>query len=140
MNSNIRSQAVNRLIALAMGIGMSFVACQVDGGNPRRGRIELGIDDSEASCLDGSLGGSLLLTSLADASETLLSAQTLCTSITRRELPAGLYYVSWWETPEDDTRPRWSVRDRSVLGVLPGGVTRVNVRVRPQEPALSLNE
>lgn len=141
MNSSIRSQAVNGLIALAMGLGMSIVACQVDGGIPRRGHIELGIDNSEASCLDGSLdAGSLVLTSLQDGAETSLSAQTLCESTIRRELPAGLYFVSWYGAPDDDTSARWSVRDRSVLGVLPGDVTRVSVRVLPQEPALSLNE
>jgi hypothetical protein len=144
MNSNFRSQAVNGLIALAMGIGMSFVACQVDGtevdgGNPRHGHIELGIDSAEAACLDGSLSGSLLLTSMKDGAETVLSAQTLCASTIRRELPAGLYHVSWWSAPDDDTSPRWLVRDHVVLGVLPGDVTRVGVRTRPIEPALSLN-
>ena len=141
MNSNFRSQAVNGLIALAMGIGMSFVACQVDGGISRRGHIELGIDGAEASCIDGSLGGgSLLLTSLESGAETLLSTQILCTSTIRRELPAGLYHVSWYAVPEDDTSPLWLVRDRTVLGVLPGDVTRVSVRIRPQEPVLSLNQ
>jgi hypothetical protein len=145
MNSNFRSQAVNGLIALGMGMGMSLSACrsdgsEVDGGNPRQGHIELGIDSAEASCLDGSLSGSLLLTSMKDGSETALSAQTLCTSTIRRELPAGLYHVSWWSAPDDDTSPRWLVRDHVVLGVLPGDVTRVSVHTRPMEPALSLNQ
>jgi hypothetical protein len=120
MNGNIRSQVVNPLIALGMGVGMTLAACQVEGGIPRHGRIELRIDDTEAACLEGTLAGRLLLTNISDGSKTALPAQTLCMSMIRQELPAGLYDVSWSGEPLDETRPRWSVLDSLVLGVLPG--------------------
>jgi len=140
MNSNIRSQRVNGLIALAMGLGMTLVACQVDGGKPRHGRIELAVDSGEASCLDGALAGGLVLTNMQNGSETLLPAQVLCTSTIRRELPAGLYSVSWCSAELDDTSAHWQVRDPVVIGVLPGDVTRVSVRTTPHDAVASLEE
>jgi len=140
MNSNIRSQRVNGLIALAMGLGMTLVACQVDGEKPRQGRIELAIDNGEAACLDGALAGGLVLTSMENGSETMLPAQTFCTATIRRELPAGLYSLSWCTGPLDDTSAHWQVRDPIVLGVLPGDVTRVSVRTLPEEAVASLGE
>jgi hypothetical protein len=89
---------------------------------------------------DRPLSGNLELVGLRNEGVTSVSGEELWRgSPTRRELPAGLYAVSWTPSPslEESEGGAWMLRSPVLVNVFSGQVTIVSVRT--PGPACSLS-
>lgn len=82
--------------------------------------------------------GQLRLDGLQVADVVTISADELCHHwVVRKELPAGLYTVSWQPSDDGDTDgARWQVRDAGIVNVFPGQTAILRVSKLEPDPEL----
>jgi hypothetical protein len=115
-----------RAIVLLVTLG----ACNA-GETGFAGYLEV-LPRSQNEVCDAVAPGHLRLDGVVDAAGTVVSGEELCKGgVIRRELPAGLYSVSWQPNTGDDASEsgeRWALRGPTVVSVFPGQVTRLRVQ------------
>jgi hypothetical protein len=108
------------------------------------GYVEVLPARSEDITCDAAVPGHLQLDGVIDARASVVSSEELCKStFVRRELPAGLYSVTWRsETRADDeaSAEQWTLRGPSLVSVFPGQVTRLRVRHEIPDRMLAKHE
>jgi len=145
----IRHRATSILIAIVALLALVPVIAGAGGGTaaPRSalpGRLEVVLDDhlcAERPCapLDGELRASSFD---ATASVSLPADELQRVRPAARELPAGLYVLSWAPRPNQqiDQAQAWSLEKPRTVSVFAGTVTRVRLSRAPAASAHPLGE
>jgi hypothetical protein len=126
--------------ALATALLVALGACNpIETGDT--GQLEiLPSRSAEAPC-DAAVPGQLQLAALADESVIWVSGDELCKSaVLHRDLPAGLYSVSWQPSTGGigrESDEAWALRGPSTVNVFPGQVTRLLIRQATSERVLA---
>ncbi len=89
-----------------------------------------------AAACEAPLTGHLQLDAMQVADVVTISADELCHHwVVRKELPAGLYTVSWQPGGDRDSAS-WEVRDAGIVNVFPEQTTTVRVLKLEPDPEL----
>jgi hypothetical protein len=125
---------LSRLAPAAAAVVFVLAACNADVGPS--GYLEILPNGSEETVCDAAVPGQLQLDGLVDDHLLTVSGEELCKGrAVTRELPAGLYGVSWQPNIDEAAGEHWVLRGPSVVSVFPGQVTRLRLRqiasVRP---------
>jgi hypothetical protein len=129
---------LSRLATAATALVFVLVACsRVDVGPS--GYLEVFPNRFEEAPCDAAVPGQLQLEGVGDDNMLLVSGEQLCKSrFVTRELPAGLYSVSWQPSIDDAEGERWVLRGPSIVSVFSGQVTRLRLRqIASDRPLLS---
>jgi hypothetical protein len=120
----------------------ALAACD-PAGNVSSGYVQILPARSEDIACDARVPGHLQLDGLVDARVTVVSSEELCQgTFVWRELPAGLYSVTWQpdsSTDREESAEQWTLRGPSVMSILPRQVTRLRVRQETPDHALAAN-
>jgi hypothetical protein len=96
------------------------------------GYLEVFPRRSEDAACDVVVPGHLQLDGVVASNVASITGEELCKSqIVRRELPAGLYSVSWQPNADaetDDDAEHWALGGASVVSIFADQVTRLRVR------------
>src|SRR5688500_16685844 len=101
---------LSRLATAATAVVFVLVACNRANVGPS-GYLEVFPNRSEEALCDAAVPGQLQLDGVVDDNILLVSGEELCKSrFVTRELPAGLYSVSWQPSSDNAEGERWALR------------------------------
>jgi hypothetical protein len=127
---------LSHLAMAAAALVFVVVACNRANVGPS-GYLEVFPYRSDEAVCDAAVPGQLQLDGVVDDNMLLVSGEELCKSrFVTRELPAGLYSVSWQSSVDDAEGERWALRGPSIVSVFPGQVTRLRLRQIASDRAL----
>jgi hypothetical protein len=99
------------------------------------GSVEVVPSAMRAAACEGRAAGHLRLDGMQVADVVTISAHELCHSwVVRKELPAGLYTVSW--QADDSERASWEVVDAGIVNVFPERTARLRMLAVEPDPEL----
>jgi hypothetical protein len=130
--------SLSRVAIAATALVFVLAACNRAEVGPS-GYVEVFPNHSEDAACDAAVPGQLQLDGVVDDNILLVSGEELCKSrVVTRELPAGLYSVSWQPSADDADSEHWALRGASIVSVFPGQVTRLRLRqIASDRPLLS---
>jgi hypothetical protein len=102
------------------------------------GHVDVVPSGVRAAACEAPQTGHLQLDGMQVADVVTISADELCHHwVVRKELPAGLYTVSWQPSGEGDSGgASWEVRDAGIVNVFPEQTTTVRVLKLGPDPEL----
>jgi hypothetical protein len=129
---------LSRLATAATALMFVLAACNRADVGPS-GYLEVFPNRSEEAACDAAVPGQLQLDGVVDDNMLFVSGEELCKGrVVTRELPAGLYSVSWQANVDDAEGEHWALRGPSIVNVFPGQVTRLRLRqIASDRPLLS---
>jgi hypothetical protein len=138
MSKQLPGLSRSRLATAATALVFVLAACNRADVGPS-GYLEVFPNRSEEAPCDAAVPGQLQLDGVVDDNILLVSGEELCKSrFVTRELPAGLYSVSWQPSSDDAEGEHWALRGPSIVSVFPGQVTRLRLRqIASDRPLLS---
>jgi hypothetical protein len=116
-----------------LAAGLLFIASALMGCQarelPRKGVVDFALGADGTRCeSDGPPPGSLVLATLDGSSKTSVSGLELWPGRSvRREVPPGLYALSWEPSSSSEQATTWEVRRPAVVMVLAGRTTTLSL-------------
>jgi hypothetical protein len=137
MSERVLSHSLSRFI-VSLGLSLSAHAGCSRAEPGLYGHIDVVPSGMRAAACEAPQTGHLRLDGMQVADVLTISAEELCHHwVVRKEVPAGLYTVTWQPSDDGDSAS-WQVRDAGIVNVFPDRTTTVRVsKVEPDSELLS---
>ena len=137
MLKRVLSLSFSRSVAFLGLLLLAFAGCN-RAETSLYGSVDVVPGGVRAAACEAPLTGHLQLDGMQVADVVTISADELCHHwVVRKELPAGLYTVSWQPGDDrDDDRVSWEVRGAGIVNVFPERTTTVRVLKLEPDPEL----
>jgi hypothetical protein len=135
MLERVLSHSLSRSVVF-MGLSLAAISGCNRAETSLYGYVDVVPSGVRAAACEAPQTGHLQLDGMQVADVVTISADELCHHwVVRKELPAGLYTVSWQPRDDGDTAS-WEVRDAGIVNVFPGQATTVRVLKHEPDPEL----
>jgi hypothetical protein len=137
MSERVLSHSLSRFV-VSLGFALSALAGCSRAETSLYGHVEIAPGGVRAAACEAPPTGHLRFDGMQVADVLTVSAEELCHHwVVRKEVPAGLYTVSW-QPSDDSDGASWQVRDAGIVNVFPDQTTTVRVsKVEPDSELLS---
>lgn len=137
MLERVPSLSLSRVVAF-VGLSLAAVAGCNRAETSLYGYVDVVPSGVRAAACEAPQTGHLQLDGMHVADVVTISADELCHHwVVRKELPAGLYTVSWRSRDDGDSAgASWEVRDAGIVNVFPEQATTVRVLKHEPDPEL----
>jgi hypothetical protein len=137
MSKRVLSLSLSRFV-VSPGLLLAALAGCSTAESRLHGYVDVVPSGVRAAGCEAPLTGQLQLQGMQAGDVATVSADELCHRwVVRKELPAGLYTVSWQPSDDGDSDgASWEVRDAGIVNVFPEQATTVRVLKLEPDPTL----